>query len=72
MSTIDIERTIAVLRELREASAACFRVIYRNKLPTLELEIELREAHVQNGFGVRAQKEIARLESYLAAKEKTP
>ena len=42
------------LKEMREACAACFRVIARHELAE-ELEIELTLANVEKGFGVRFQ-----------------
>lgn len=56
--------TIACLKEVREACAACARAIVRRGI----LETFEEEAHavgVKPGFGVRAQEEIARLEAII-------
>lgn len=52
---------ISCLKEMREACAACFRVIGRHEL-TGVLETEFHKTIVQNGFGVKCQKLIEKLE----------
>ena len=52
---------IEILKEMREACAACFRVIARYDL-SAELGHELGETIVKDGFGVRCQKLIKKLE----------
>lgn len=52
---------IDVLIEMRNACAACFRVIAKNEL-VKELEIELIGANVKKGFGIRFQKFIKKWE----------
>ncbi len=56
------DEIIPVLKEMREASAACFRVIYAGNLVG-HLEMELKKTKVQNGFGTRCQELIGKLES---------
>ena len=49
-------------KEMREACAACFRIIaWRGS--SKKLESVLRESGVRSGFGVRCQKVIAKLEA---------
>lgn len=52
---------IKLLKEMRDACAACFRVIARHGLAK-ELEIELTISYVEKGFGVRFQKLIDELD----------
>lgn len=52
---------IESLKEMRNACAACFRVIARHGLGE-ELEIELTISYVEKGFGVRFQKLIDELD----------
>jgi hypothetical protein len=54
-------KEIDIMIEIRNACAACFRVIARYKLAE-ELERELIEANVKKGFGVRFQKLIKKQE----------
>ena len=49
------------LKEMREACAACFRVIARHELAE-ELETELTTSNVKKGFGVRFQDMIKEIE----------
>jgi hypothetical protein len=52
---------VALDKEMRDACAACFRVIASNNL-TEELEEELVRTEIEPGFGVRCQNLIKKLE----------
>lgn len=53
------------LKEMRNACAACFRVIARHELAE-ELETELILANVKEGFGLRFQNAIKAIENKTA------
>ena len=53
---------LASCKELREACAACFRVIARVPNLSEKLEVELRVAGVEKGFGKRAGDLISKVE----------
>ena len=59
---MDKAEIIACLKEMREACAACFRVIYLRGL-TEALEAEMLSTAVKDGFGVRCQDLIKKLEA---------
>ena len=61
MNKVKSAEIIEVLKEMREACAACFRVIDRYDL-SAELGHELGETIVGDGFGVRCQEMIKRLD----------
>jgi len=48
------------LIEMRKVAALCFRIIADNELMD-EFELHLRENHIKNGFGVRANDALAKL-----------
>jgi len=56
------EQLIAGLKEMREACAACFRVIIRYPGAAQQLDEELAKAGVPPGFGVAVQTLIAAAE----------
>ncbi len=53
---------IACLKEMREACATCFRVIYNGHLEH-ELRKELNLSKIKDGFGIRCQKLIKKMET---------
>jgi len=61
MKEIPKEEIITILKEMRNACAACFRVVHDGKL-SLQLEKELNKSKIQYGFGLRCQKLIDRLD----------
>ena len=61
--SIDRE-SLNCLKEIRDACAACFRIIGKYELAR-ELEDELLEAGIKKGFGVRFQELIKKLEEDL-------
>ncbi len=52
---------IACLKEMREACAACFRVIYSGHL-SHDLGKELTVLKIKDGFGIRCQELIRKLQ----------
>jgi hypothetical protein len=62
---------VELLKEMREACAACMRVIAQTPDPTImdRLGVELRRSGVSEGFGVRTQNFIAANEKGQARRE---
>lgn len=58
----ELPEIIKTLKEMREACAACFRVISNNESMVLLLDAHLKEIGVEDGFGVRCQDLIYKLE----------
>ena len=59
---MDKKEIIGVLKEMWAANAACFRVIvFQNGLVD-ELEVEYKRIGVKDGFGLRCQNLIDKLE----------
>jgi uncharacterized protein YqfB (UPF0267 family) len=58
----ELPEIIKTLKEMREACAACFRVISNNESMVLLLDAHLKEIGVEDGFGVRCQDLIEKLE----------
>lgn len=56
------DELLTSLKEMKEAAAACFRVILDGGLMN-DLALELRKAGVDNGFGLRANTAIAKAEA---------
>jgi hypothetical protein len=54
--------TIGCLKEMREACAACLRVLYIEGLVD-EIENEWKKIGIKRGFGKRCQELIAKLEA---------
>ena len=61
VASSDLLAAVGLLKEMREACAACMRVIAQTPDPTImdRLGVELRKAGVREGFGVRTQNFIA-------------
>jgi hypothetical protein len=55
------KEVLPILKEMRDACAACFRVIASNNL-VKEFEEELVRKKIKPGFGVRCQDLIKKLE----------
>jgi hypothetical protein len=53
---------LLVLKEMRDACAACFRVIGMDHKSVRLLNVALKEAKIKEGFGMRCQELIKKLE----------
>lgn len=51
----EFKEAVAIIAELRHASAACFQVIHKRPYMINELGDELKHAGVKDGFGKRAE-----------------
>jgi hypothetical protein len=54
---------LLVLKEMRDACAACFRVIAIDDKSVRLLSVALKEAKIKEGFGGRCQDLIKKLET---------
>ena len=61
VASSDLLAAVELLKEMREACAACFRVIAQTEDPTImeRFDAELSKCGVKEGFGVRTQDFIA-------------
>ena len=61
----DSNELLAACKELRDACAACFRVIARHDMDLFkEFDSEWRLSGITHGFGVRADRAIAKAEGW--------